>query len=144
MLTSSPTPATGKAPLQVTFDGSGSSDSGGGTLTSWSFDFGDGSTDSGTGSPPSTESHAYAAGTYTAELTVTDDQAVSDTASIFVTANANVPPTAVLTSSPTPATGKAPLQVTFNGSASSDSDGSIASWTLDFGDNTSNASGSGV
>ena len=136
MLTSSPTPATGKAPLTVIFDGSGSSDSDG-TLMSWTLDFGDGMSDSGAGPPPANESHTYAAGSYTATLTVTDDQAVSDSATVAVTANPNVPPTAVLTTTPTPATGKAPLQVTFNGSGSSDSDGTIASWKLDFGDGNS-------
>ena len=137
------TPSTGKAPLQVTFDASGSSDANG-TITSWSIDFGDGSTVAGgNGVPPSSQPHTYAAGTYTATLTVNDDQGGSDQTTVGVTANANVAPTAVLTSSPTPATGKAPLSVTFNGSGSSDSDGSIASWTLDFGDGSTVAGGNG-
>jgi PKD repeat protein len=145
VLTSTPTPATGKAPLMVTFDGSGSSDSDG-TLVSWTLDFGDGSQEaSGSGTPPSNTSHTYSTpGMYTATLTVTDDQSATDTATVAVNAKANVPPTAVLKSSPTPATGKAPLMVTFDGSGSSDSDGSIASWTLDFGDGSGDASGSGT
>ncbi len=145
VLTSSPTPATGKAPLTVTFDGSASSDDSGATIVSWDLNFGDGSMDaSGSGPPPSSTSHVYAAGgPYTAVLTVTDDQPASDSASVDVTAIANVPPTAVLTSSPSPATGKAPLNVTFNGSGSSDSDGSIVSWDLNFGDGSMDASGPG-
>lgn len=143
VLASSPTPATGKAPLLVTFDGSGSSDSDA-PIDSWTLDFGDGSSDTGTGPPPSSDSHTYAAGMYTATLTITDDNDATDSASVSVTANANVPPTAVLKSTPTPATGPAPLNVTFDGSASSDSDGSIASWKLDFGDGTTVASGSGL
>ena len=142
VLTSSPTPATGKAPLTVTFDGSGSSDSDA-NIVSWTLDFGDGSSDSGLGTPPPSDSHTYSAGSYTATLTITDDQSASATATVAVTANTNVPPTAVLTSSPSPATGKAPLHVTFNGSGSSDSDGSVVSWTLDFGDGSTVASGSG-
>ncbi len=144
-LTSTPTPATGKAPLGVTFNGSGSTDSDG-SIASWKLQFGDGTADAtGTGAPPSSRSHTYmSAGSFTATLTVTDDSGATGQATVAVTPKANVAPTAVLTSTPTPATGKAPLGVTFNGSASSDSDGSIASWTLDFGDGTTVAGGNGV
>ena len=61
--------------------------------------------------------------------------------STFTTAKPNVPPTAVLTADKTQAAA-APLTVKFDGSGSSDPDGSIASWKLTFGDNTS-TSGSG-
>ena len=44
----------------------------------------------------------------------------------------NVPPTATFTASPT--SGTAPLDVTFDARASSDSDGTIASYAWDFGD----------
>jgi PKD repeat protein len=46
----------------------------------------------------------------------------------------NVSPTASFTV--TPSSGKAPLPVTFNGSASTDPDGSIATYLWDFGDST--------
>jgi PKD repeat protein len=57
----------------------------------------------------------------------------------FTTAAPNQPPVASLTAVPT--SGDRPLVVSFNGSSSSDPDGSIASRTWDFGDG---GSGSGV
>lgn len=54
----------------------------------------------------------------------------------------DVPPTAALTANKT--SGSVPLPVTFNGSGSSDPDGSIASWTLDFGDGSPPAGGNGA
>ncbi len=47
-------------------------------------------------------------------------------------ATANQPPTAVM--SATPRSGLSPLTVTFDGSASSDADGSIVAWSWNFGD----------
>ncbi len=49
----------------------------------------------------------------------------------------NLVPTAVI--SATPATGNAPLTVAFNGTGSSDPDGTISSWSWTFGDGTSGA-----
>ena len=60
--------------------------------------------------------------------------AYSNIASILVGA-ANQPPTAVISAAPT--TGVAPLSVVFNGSGSSDPDGTIATWAWSFGDGTS-------
>ena len=70
---------------------------------------------------------------------MTDNDGASDTDSVAV--KANVAPVAALTTTPSPATGKAPLSVTFNGSTSSDSDGTIASWSLSFGDGSAAAPG---
>lgn len=71
----SATPLTGTAPLNVTFDGSGSTTPNG-TITSWAWSFGDGA--SGTGSQVT---HVYSApGSYTASLTVTDSNGASSTA----------------------------------------------------------------
>ena len=119
--------------LTASFDGSGSSDSDG-SVASYAWDFGDGS--SGSGVSPS---HTYgAAGTYSVKLTVTDNGGATDsvTHQVSVTAPpANQPPTAAFTSSVNQ------LTASFDGSGSSDSDGSVASYAWDFGDGSS---GSGV
>jgi PKD repeat protein len=111
--------------LSCTFNGSGSSDSNG-SITSYAWDFGDSHTDTGV-TPPA---HAYAsAGTYTVSLTVTDNGGATSSVTHTVTVSAaNAKPTAAFTSSCTN------LSCTFNGSGSSDSDGSITSYAWDFGD----------
>ncbi|MBN2134712.1 MAG: right-handed parallel beta-helix repeat-containing protein [Acidobacteria bacterium] len=79
-------PLTGQAPLNVTFDGSGSSDPDGDTL-SYSWDFGDGSSSSEV-SP----AHTYnTAGTYNAVLTVTDGKGGEDQDSVTITVSGVVP-----------------------------------------------------
>jgi len=124
------TPSSGDAPLAVTFDGSGSSDPDGSIVT-YNWAFGNGG---GTGMSPS---HTYTSvGTYTVTLTVTDDDGATDSASTLIQVTTapvpNQPPTASFTAAPT--SGDAPLDVTFDGSGSSDPDGSIASYDWDFGD----------
>ncbi len=121
-------PASGDAPLDVSFDGSASHDDDGG-IASYGWDFGDGGSDSG-----ATTSHTYsAAGTYTATLTVTDDDGATATATQTIeVAEANTAPTASFTA--VPDSGEAPLPVAFDASGSSDADGSIASYAWDFGD----------
>jgi PKD repeat protein len=57
---------------------------------------------------------------------------------VIPAANNNQPPVAAINATPT--SGLAPLTVSFNGSSSSDADGTIASYSWDFGDST-NASG---
>ena len=113
--------------LDCAFDGSTSSDPDG-TIASYAWDFGDGTSGSG-----ATPSHAYAsAGNYDVTLTVTDDDGAtgSTTQQLTVTA-ANQSPTAAFTPSCTD------LDCTFDGSASGDPDGTIASYAWDFGDGTS-------
>jgi PKD repeat protein len=75
------------AALACGFDGGGSSDPDGGSLTAYAWDFGDGATGTGT-----TPSHTYgAAGTYFVSLTVTDDEGTTGTASRLVTVNDGSP-----------------------------------------------------
>jgi PKD repeat protein len=123
-------PASGVSPLAVSFTGSASYDPDGGNLASYAWTFGDG----GTANVADT-THTYTvAGTYTAVLTVTDDEGLSDTDSVTITVTEppNQLPVAVATA--TPASGDAPLAVAFSGSDSKDPDGSIASFTWTFGD----------
>ena len=117
--------------LDLAADGTGSTDSDG-SIAGYAWNFGDGQT--GTGS---TTSHHYATpGTYVVTLTVTDNRGGTNTTTKSVTAIApNVLPTAAFTSTATD------LSVAFDGSTSTDSDGSIASYAWNFGDG---ASGTGV
>lgn len=105
------------------FDASASSDSDG-SIVSYSWNFGDGS-GAGTGV---TTSHNYsAAGTYSVKLTVTDNSGASTTQTNSVTV-ANQKPTAAFLSS------CAAGVCSFDASSSSDPDGTIASYSWDFGD----------
>jgi len=80
------TPTAGLAPLSVSFNGSGSSDSDG-TIASYSWDFGDSTNANGV-----TTSHTYnAAGSYTARLTVTDNDGAVSSATVMISATAPVP-----------------------------------------------------
>ena len=81
------TPTSGDAPLAVAFDASSSSDSDGSVVT-YAWTFGDGGSDSGL-----TVTHTYNnAGTYTAQLTVTDDDGATDTATQTITVSVICPP----------------------------------------------------
>ncbi len=113
--------------LDCSFDGSASADPDG-TIASYAWDFGDGST--GTGAKPA---HSYAAaGTYPVTLTVTDNQGATSTANHSVTVTAPVPANQAPTAAFTPACTN--LSCSFDGSASADPDGTIASYAWDFGD----------
>ena len=103
-----------------------------GVIASSTWDFGDGTFGTGT-----TTTHTYgAAGTYDVNLTVTDNNAAPATASNPVTVNdapANLDPTASFTSS-------VQFHTATLTSTSTDADGTIASYSWDFGDAT-NGSG---
>lgn len=106
------------------FNGTGSTDDAG--IVSYTWNFGDGGAASG-----ATTSHTYAAGgSYTVTLTVADGGGLTGVRSRTVTLNAgaNKPPIASWTVSCQPAPAHS---CTFNGSASSDPDGTIAAykWT---------------
>lgn len=128
-------PASGTAPIRVTFDGSTSSDPDG-TISSHAWNFGDGTT--GTGS---IVDHTYSSpGTFTAVLTVTDNKGSAGSAQTTITVGpppVNQPPVARAAANPT--SGLAPLTVQFDGSASSDPDGTVISYLWEFGDGTAGA-----
>lgn len=84
------TPSSGVAPLPVTADASGSFAASGSAIVSYTFDFGDGSPVVGPQSG-ATSSHTYAAGSWTAAVTVTDSRGLRARATQTVTVNA--PPT---------------------------------------------------
>ena len=124
---------TGDAPLAVTFDGSGSTDPDGDTLTyAWSFS--DGTSANGV----STSKTFTQAGDYTATLTVTDPDGLNDSDSVTISVSdvdVNEAPTAAITASST--SGEAPVDVSFNGSGSTDPDGDTLTYAWSFSDGTS-------
>ncbi|MDQ7803533.1 PQQ-dependent sugar dehydrogenase [Amycolatopsis sp. A133] len=85
---------SGPDPLTVNFSSAGSADPGGSTLR-YSWNFGDGTT-----STEANPSHTYAAGNYTAVLTVTNSAGATGTASVAVTSG-NTAPTLTITAPPT-------------------------------------------
>lgn len=120
------TPSSPQTDETITFDGRLSSDSDG-SIASWSWDFGDGTTATG-----STPNHSYGDnGSYTVLLTVTDDDGATDQISKTVSAT-NRAPTSSFTYSPaSPTTSET---INFDGTGSSDADGSISSYSWTFGD----------
>lgn len=110
--------------LSVAFDASASSDPEG-PIAQYSWEFGDGHT--GTGVAPT---HVYdTAGTYSVTLTVKDAGGLTSTVSHDVIArDPNALPTAAFTET------VQFLSVAFDGSTSSDSDGTIAAYSWNFGD----------
>ena len=128
-------PSTPTTEDSVTFDASESTDPDG-TISEYVWDFdGDGRSDETTTTP--TVTHSYgSAGTYTAEVTVVDNDDDSATATQTVTVDgANEAPTAAFSVSPQQA--RPGTTLTFDASASTDPDGSIASYGWDFdGDGT--------
>ncbi|MCA9551751.1 MAG: hypothetical protein KC933_17070 [Myxococcales bacterium] len=114
-------PSTGIAPLEVTFDVTGSRDLRGGALTvRYDFD-GDGTFDTDPLSDPQAAFRYEAPGAFlvTAELAAADGRTA--TAQLTVTVSENHAPTAVITASP--AAGRVPLAVTLDARGSADPDG---------------------
>lgn len=124
--------AVGNVPFTVQFDGSDST-TGQPPIISYSWDFGDGAVAAG-----AAVTHTYSTpGTYQAVLTVNDKAGLTDKVSTPVIIRAapeqeNQPPTALFVA--TPISGISPLKVAFNGSSSSDHDGSIREYLWSFGD----------
>lgn len=129
---------SGVVPFKVSFSGSKSRDKDG-EIVSYEWDFGDGSaaTDS------QTANHTFEdIGTYTVQLSVTDNDGKKDSTSIDVIVKdpAKAPTAVINTNPPADAAGKikgnSPLTIEFNGGASTDEDGSISLYEWNLGDNS--------
>ena len=122
-------PTSGPTPLSVNFDGTGSSDPDGDSLTyAWDLD-GDGSYDDSTAPQPT---YTYStAGTYAARLQVTDARGASDTLDVPLTITAgNSPPTATIDTPLPSATWKVGEGISFSGKASDGEDGALPASAL--------------
>jgi len=132
------TPTSGRSPLTVQFNSAGSIDFDG-TIAGYRWSFGDGSPDSTSPNP----SHTYAAGTWTATLTVTDNEGATGTATVQVQSLANQAPTAVANGTPMGINNKAPNTVQFSSAGSVDNDCDVVSacpglsFSWNFGDGSS-------
>ncbi len=123
----SATPTSGEAPLAVSFKGSSSTDDH--SIASYKWDFKDGSITN-----VADFDYTYTnPGVYEAELTVTDENGLTDkeTITITVTEPQNTAPVAVVGANVT--SGNAPLQVQFLGSDSTD-DNAVSSYSWNFKD----------
>ncbi len=123
--------AVGEAPFAVSFNGTGSNDKEG-AITSYRWSFGDGTT-----AKAANTSHTYSVpGTYSASLTVLDEQGASDVVStpiiIIESTTVNEAPTARITAST--ATGSIPLKISFSGTTSSDPENGPLSYAWNFED----------
>jgi PKD repeat protein len=123
-------PYSGTAGSAISFSSAGSSDPDG-SIASYNWVFGDGAT-----STQANPTHSYAvAGSFTATLTVTDNQGAtaSDQAAVTV-AGAGGGNQAPVANAGGPYSGTAGAAISFSSAGSSDPDGSIATYSWDFGD----------
>jgi len=133
------TPSSPTTADLIGFDGSGSSDADG-FIVDWDWNFGD-SGDITTGVPivqaqgPIVRYKYSADGNYTVFLTVTDDDGGKGYATdiVEVEGTTSAAPTAVIALSPDSGYDTA-TTITYDGTGSSDSDGSVVSWLWSFGD----------
>lgn len=117
-------PTSGLAPLTVQLDGSGSSDTDG-SITDYTWTW----TGGGTAAGVSPSVVFTTAQDYEVVLTVTDDDGAIDRDTVMVTvteAGAQLP---IAVAQASPLSGQSPLTVQFDGSGSSDPDGSITSYS---------------
>jgi len=123
-------PYTGTTGTPVAFNGSGSYDPDG-TIVSYTWEFGDGSLGNG-----ATPSYAYAAaGSYTVSLTVTDDAGDSNTMTTVANVNDPSPSNQMpVANAGGPYAAVVGDMISFDGSGSSDPDGTVVAWSWDFGD----------
>ncbi len=130
--------AIGNIPFTVQFDGSASTTAQP-PIVSYAWDFGDGAIAEG-----ATVAHTYSTpGTYHAVLTVTDSAGLTAPqvstpviiSDVVPPPPQNQPPVSSFTV--TPISGTSPLNVSLDGSGSSDPDGSISEYLWSFGDGSS-------
>jgi PKD repeat protein len=123
----SASPRLGVEPLTVVFSDASNSTDG---IVSWLWDFGDGTT-----STEQNPEHSYRFGTYDVSLTVEEADNDTDTITeqnyIIVTIYSNLSPVADAAG---PYSGTEGEAISFDGSGSVDSDGTIVSYLWDFGD----------
>jgi len=113
----------------VEFSGSKSSDLDG-SLVGFDWDFGDGATARG-----ETVQHIFnTRGTFVVRLTVSDNLGAKGQANASIMISTNSPPVAVITG---PTAGAEAATLAFDGSSSTDSDGSLVSYDWNFGDGQS-------
>jgi PKD repeat protein len=124
-----------KTSASISFDASVSNDPDG-LIAKYEWDFdGNGSFETNSGSKAVT-THSYAAeGEYTVRLRVTDNGGATDVAVRTLTIINNLPPTASFTTAP--AVIVKGEQISFDGSGSKDTDGTIAKYEWDFDGNGS-------
>ena len=98
-----------------------------GNIVAYSWNFGDGSTASG-----ASASHSFSiAGAYTVNMTLTDNSGSMSSTTLIISVD-DRPPVAVISSTSTnPLTG---TSISFDGTSSSDPDGSVVSYAWSFGD----------
>lgn len=129
-------PYNGIEGQSVQFDGTASSDPDC-DIVAYAWDYGDGNT--GTGATPT---HTYAAaGNYTVTLVVTDNDNLTGMDTTTAAISPVAQPIAPIADANGPYTGTEGMPVQFDGTGSSDPDGSIVSYMWDFGDGTT---GSGI
>lgn len=124
-------PYTGYLNYDITFSSSGSAGGPGGTIVSWYWTFGDGAASS-----EQNPTHMYiASGTYTVTLKVTNNYDETDvdtiTATVTELSQDQTPPVA---DAGGPYLGVVNSLITFDGSGSNDSNGTIVNYEWDFGD----------
>ena len=124
-------PYSGTPGVPISFSSAGSVDPDG-SIVSYMWNFGDGSAPSNEPNP----THAYsAAGTFTATLTVTDNQGVADTDTAMVTVSGGGGNQLPVAEANGPYSGPAGGRgVAFSSAGSFDPDGTIVSYSWNFGD----------